>query len=63
MPKKRLVPLTVNFYAIVSRAVEEGVSCGWRRAHKHTATPSEEAVCLAMEIAVMEALSEVVKWE
>lgn len=53
----------LDTWAIISRAVEEGVAYGWRRAHKHTDTPTEDAVTAEIEQAVMSALSEVVKWD
>ena len=35
MPKELRNSLQVDVYAVLSRAVEEGVAHGWRRAHKH----------------------------
>ena len=49
----------VNAYAVISRAVEEGVECGYNRAHKHTDTPSKDGMITAIEDAVMLNLSEV----
>jgi len=49
-------------YSIVRRAVEEGVAYGWGRAHKHTATPTEDAFRVAIEEAVMNALIEVINF-
>ena len=46
-------------YTIMQRAVEEGVAAGWRRAHKHTDRPGEDAVCSAIWSAVTDAISEV----
>ena len=40
-------------YEVLSRAVEEGIESGWRRAHKHVENPSEEAVHTAIYDAVM----------
>ena len=51
--------LWVNAFAVLARAVEEGVAYGWNRAHKHTPTPPPEAVQQAIEDAVM---SEVSVW-
>ncbi len=51
----------VNLYAIVSRAVEEGVASGLARAKKHTDTPTDEHVCTEIERYVMLALCEVLK--
>jgi hypothetical protein len=31
--------MKVRAYPVLSRAVEEGVAYGWRRAHKHNNTP------------------------
>ena len=51
--------IKVNLYAIVSRAVEEGVSYGLQRAHKHTPAPSREVLVDQVEQAVLNALCEV----
>jgi hypothetical protein len=42
-----------NLYAIISRAVEEGIAYGYRRAYKHTDKPTEESLKLELESAVM----------
>lgn len=55
--------LSVRLWVIVHRAVEEGVSYGWQRAHKHTDNPSKEVVLEAMEDAVMLHLDEVFNLE
>ena len=36
--------MTVRAYSVLSRAVEDGVAYGWRRAHKHTSTPDENSI-------------------
>jgi hypothetical protein len=36
--------MKVRAYSVLSRAVEEGVEYGWRRAHKHTETPDPETI-------------------
>jgi hypothetical protein len=54
--------LPLNAYAVVARAVEEGVALGWRRAHKHTDEPDEATLFDAIEQAVLNALSEVIRW-
>jgi hypothetical protein len=43
----------VNYYAILEECLELGVPAGYRRAHKHVESPSEEALFLAIEEAVM----------
>lgn len=53
----------LNAYAIVRRAVEEGVIAGCRRAVKHVDDPPDlTPYAGAIEEAVMHALSEVIVW-
>lgn len=59
MSKKISGSIRANCYDILSRAIEEGVTYGWQRAHKHTDTPSTEQVCEEIKQAVMNAISEV----
>lgn len=42
-PRRRPVTggLRVNSYAVLYRAIEEGIDYGWTRAHKHTDHPDE----------------------
>lgn len=47
-----------KYFEIISRAVEEGVNYGWRRAHKHVDTPSEEAILDSIATEVMNAMCE-----
>ncbi len=66
MAKKKVTPaakLKIDVYQVISRAVEEGVGLGWRRAHKHTVRPTEESAIEAIVAAVMTSLDEVVRWE
>ena len=52
--------MRVQAFSVVARAVEEGVRYGWRRAHKYADKPDEDAICEAVESAVMNAICEVV---
>ena len=54
--------VTIKSYPVVERAVEEGVGYGWRRAHKHTVTPTEDAVQTEIVNAVMNSLCEVLEF-
>ena len=36
--------MKVRAYDVLRRAVEEGAAYGWRRAHKHTDAPGEDAI-------------------
>ena len=47
-----------RIYAMVDRAVEDGVRAGLRRARKHTEHPSEEQLAEAVQSAVMTELAE-----
>jgi len=51
--------MRVNEWMILSRAIEEGVSYGWQRAHKHTETPNPELIKETIERAVENSISEV----
>ena len=43
--KRRVIcGLRLRAFPVLSRAVEEGVAYGWRRAHKHTDTPDPKAI-------------------
>lgn len=46
-------------FVVLQRAIEEGVARGYRRAHKHTDTPEESAICTSIEEAVMGEICEV----
>ena len=51
--------LRANTYAILTRAVEEGIAYGWRRAHKYEDSPSEAVIQDCIDTAVMNAICEV----
>lgn len=53
----------INAYAVISRAVEEGVEYGWNRAHKHTDKPTRDGMITAIEDAVMLNLSELLIYD
>jgi len=55
--------IRVNLYGLLSRAVEEGIAHGWRRAHKHTDTPNEITIKQHIDEEVMNALCEVFDFE
>lgn len=54
--------LTFRAYAIIDRAVEEGITRGWNRAHKHMDDPSVETIKDCINMAVMEQLNEVIEF-
>lgn len=52
-----------NWSYLIDRAVEEGISLGWNRAHKHTSTPSPETIKTDIYDAVSNSLSTIIDWE
>lgn len=50
--------MRVRAYEVLHRAVEEGVTYGWRRAHKHTDTPDEETIKDQILTAVLNEISD-----
>ena len=51
--------LQVDVYRLVAEAVEIGIEAGWRRAHKHTDSPSQEGVMQEIDREVMNRLCEI----
>ena len=50
----------VNLYRLVQQTVEDAVAYGYRRAHKHTDTPTEDQVVTEVENAVMNNLCDLI---
>jgi hypothetical protein len=50
--------MTPDAYKVLVMAVETGVETGLRRAYKHDAKPSEEAIIMAVERAVIDEICE-----
>lgn len=55
--------MKVDAYAVLSRAVDEGLQYGWNRAHKHTDKPSKEALLESLEREVMNSICEVFSFD
>jgi hypothetical protein len=51
-----LIPKT---HPLLVKAIEDGTTYGYRRAHKHTETPSEFELCSAIADAIMYQIAEV----
>ncbi len=56
--RKPVIKLTKHPYTEVEELVTAGVSWGWNRAHKHTDTPSPEAIQASIVQYVMTTLAE-----
>lgn len=63
--KKIVTAAAVRFktYNLYERAVEEGVSYGLNRAHKHTDAPTREQLETEIIRAVMGSLDEILVWD
>lgn len=55
--------MRVRVYEVLVRAIDEGVSTGMHRAHKHTDTPTREAIEDAVSNAVVDAICEVFSFD
>ena len=55
--------MKVRSYDILSRAIEEGVARGIRRAFEHTDSPSREFIMECVECEVMNAICEVFSFD
>lgn len=53
--------LRIRAYPILSRAIEEGIECGWRRAHKHTSVPTKDMICAEIDLAIWNELDQVLE--
>jgi hypothetical protein len=63
-PERAYVAATVrvNAYAVIERAIEEGIERGWHRAHKHTDDPVPGAIRSELYNAVLGELCEVLRF-
>lgn len=55
--------MRVKTYAILDRAVEEGIRLGWNRAHKHVENPDQTQIEDQIHQAVMGSICEVFKFD
>lgn len=51
--------IQVDTYRLVAAAIEDGIEAGWRRAHKHTDTPSPEGIKCEIDREIMNRLCEI----
>jgi hypothetical protein len=51
--------MKTNYYKIISEAIENGIDCGWNRAHKHTINPSAEHIKEQVEHYIMHNICEI----
>lgn len=50
-------------YALIARAIEEGIECGLHCAHKHTEMPTREMLAEHIEREIMNALDLVLDFD
>lgn len=55
--------MKLKAYVIISDAVDQAISYGYNRAHKHTDEPGAEGIKGAIYNEVMNRLSEIIDWE
>ncbi|MEC8066439.1 MAG: hypothetical protein VXY59_02720 [Pseudomonadota bacterium] len=55
--------MKLKAYHIIHRAVEEGISYGMQRSHKHTDTPSKEHIQQEILRSVMNNMDEIIDFE
>jgi len=48
-----------KIYNLLSRCIEDGIKRGYRRAHKHVESPTEDSILDNIEECIM---SEIVEW-
>ncbi len=54
----------LNVYAVISRAIEEGIAYGWQRAHKYSDGPVDpEVIKDHIHTETMNSLSDVILWD
>lgn len=53
----------INAYEIISRAIDDGIAYGYRRAFKYTDKPTEDQMTAEIRNAVMNELSDVLIYE
>ena len=61
MKEKKLVAggMTVKTYKVLERCIDDGVSYGWNRAHKHDDNPNEAHIREQIQNAIM---NEICEW-
>ena len=52
-----------KYYRILSRAIEEGINIGYRRAHRHTETPTDDHIKERIESAILDEICEVMSFD
>lgn len=52
----------LNAYAVIMAAIERGITCGYTKAHKHTDTPTREAIEEMIRQYIAVELAQVVEW-
>ena len=53
----------VRVYNYLSDRVEDAIQFGWNRAHKHTATPTEQHIITEIDHEVMNVLCDIFNFE
>jgi hypothetical protein len=51
--------MKVKYHVILMRCIEDGITMGWKRAHKHSDTPDVTAIHDAIALAIDQELNDV----
>ena len=51
--------MKIKYQVILTRCIENGISIGWKRAHKHTDDPGVTAIHYNIELAIIQEMQDV----
>jgi hypothetical protein len=57
-----IAEIRVDVYGMICDAVANGLEQGWNRAHKHTDTPPREKILEEMDLAIINAICEYLRF-
>lgn len=63
MTSRVFIRLKVSPYDLIRDAVEAGVACGYRRAHKHVDKPEEDQIIESIQREIMNSLCEIIEFD
>jgi len=55
--------MKVKMYQLIERLVDESIEAGWRHAHKHTDSPTEDTIKHCIELYIMQGFDEAFQFD
>jgi len=55
--------MKVKMYQLIERLVDESIEAGWRYAHKHTDSPTEDTIKHCIELYIMQGFDEAFQFD